>query len=164
MAGFEIKRGWHVNIDATCIHYDPDLYPDPMQFNPSRFDVMSYTSLTQLISFVSRLSNIYVIGSWHYFIFCPSRIRKCPTVSYHLDQDLGLAWEWIWPESQCWCFYTVWLVDISESSITLLLPDYPDFILLFVFVYTEFFLSWIGVGGQLMIRTPALKRKHIFLD
>ncbi|XP_049357406.1 abscisic acid 8'-hydroxylase 3-like [Solanum verrucosum] len=36
--GFEIKKGWHVNIDATCIHYDPTLYKDPMQFNPSRFD------------------------------------------------------------------------------------------------------------------------------
>jgi len=36
--GFEIKKGWHVNIDATCIHYDPELYKDPMQFNPSRFD------------------------------------------------------------------------------------------------------------------------------
>ncbi|WMV16719.1 hypothetical protein MTR67_010104 [Solanum verrucosum] len=35
---FEIKKGWHVNIDATCIHYDPTLYKDPMQFNPSRFD------------------------------------------------------------------------------------------------------------------------------
>lgn len=41
MAGFEIKKGWHVNIDATCIHYDPDLFKDPMQFNPSRFDVIS---------------------------------------------------------------------------------------------------------------------------
>ncbi|KAK0602776.1 hypothetical protein LWI29_036818 [Acer saccharum] len=38
--GYEIKKGWHVNIDATCIHYDPDLHPDPMQFNPSRFDDM----------------------------------------------------------------------------------------------------------------------------
>ncbi|XP_023543350.1 abscisic acid 8'-hydroxylase 3-like isoform X1 [Cucurbita pepo subsp. pepo] len=38
LEGFEIKKGWHVNIDATCIHYDPDLYKDPMQFNPSRFD------------------------------------------------------------------------------------------------------------------------------
>ncbi|MCD7457762.1 hypothetical protein HAX54_036065 [Datura stramonium] len=38
--GFEIKKGWHVNIDATCIHYDPTLYKDPMQFNPSRFDEM----------------------------------------------------------------------------------------------------------------------------
>ncbi|XP_024183516.1 cytochrome P450 716B1 [Rosa chinensis] len=36
--GFEIKKGWHVNIDATCIHNDPDLYPDPTKFNPSRFD------------------------------------------------------------------------------------------------------------------------------
>ncbi|KAL5754586.1 hypothetical protein ACOSP7_022806 [Xanthoceras sorbifolium] len=36
--GYEIKKGWHVNIDATCIHYDPDLHKDPMQFNPSRFD------------------------------------------------------------------------------------------------------------------------------
>ncbi|XP_062143536.1 abscisic acid 8'-hydroxylase 1-like [Alnus glutinosa] len=40
IAGFEIKKGWHVNIDATCIHYDPDLFKDPMQFNPSRFDEM----------------------------------------------------------------------------------------------------------------------------
>ncbi|XP_021685527.2 abscisic acid 8'-hydroxylase 1 isoform X1 [Hevea brasiliensis] len=37
---FEIKKGWHVNVDATCIHYDPELYKDPMQFNPSRFDEM----------------------------------------------------------------------------------------------------------------------------
>ncbi|KAL6273984.1 hypothetical protein ACE6H2_024676 [Prunus campanulata] len=37
-ASFEIKKGWHVNIDATCIHNDPDLYAEPMQFNPSRFD------------------------------------------------------------------------------------------------------------------------------
>ncbi|WCJ24981.1 cytochrome P450 family 722 subfamily A polypeptide 1 [Euphorbia peplus] len=38
--GYEIKKGWHVNIDATCIHNDPDLYKNPMQFNPSRFDEM----------------------------------------------------------------------------------------------------------------------------
>ncbi|CAN4080114.1 unnamed protein product [Withania somnifera] len=38
--GFEIKKGWHANIDATCIHYDPTLYKDPMQFNPLRFDDM----------------------------------------------------------------------------------------------------------------------------
>ncbi|XP_059643789.1 abscisic acid 8'-hydroxylase 3 isoform X2 [Cornus florida] len=38
--GFEIKKGWHVNVDATRIHHDPALYKDPMQFNPSRFDEM----------------------------------------------------------------------------------------------------------------------------
>ncbi|KAG9449714.1 hypothetical protein H6P81_009679 [Aristolochia fimbriata] len=36
--GLKIQKGWHVNIDATCIHYDPSFYKDPMQFNPSRFD------------------------------------------------------------------------------------------------------------------------------
>ncbi|KAJ9564515.1 LOW QUALITY PROTEIN: hypothetical protein OSB04_000481 [Centaurea solstitialis] len=34
----EIKKGWHVNIDATHIHYDPEVYKDPLHFNPSRFD------------------------------------------------------------------------------------------------------------------------------
>nr|QNS30019.1 cytochrome P450 [Nothapodytes nimmoniana] len=38
--GFEIKKGWHVNIDATFIHYDPVLHKNPTQFNPSRFDEM----------------------------------------------------------------------------------------------------------------------------
>ncbi|XP_031117516.1 abscisic acid 8'-hydroxylase 1-like [Ipomoea triloba] len=38
--GFDIKKGWHVNIDATCIHYDPAIYKDPTHFNPSRFDEM----------------------------------------------------------------------------------------------------------------------------
>ncbi|KAI3717119.1 hypothetical protein L1987_68499 [Smallanthus sonchifolius] len=35
---FEIKKGWHVDVDATHIHYDPETYKDPLQFNPSRFD------------------------------------------------------------------------------------------------------------------------------
>lgn len=38
--GYEIKKGWHVNIDATCIHYDSDLFMDPLKFNPQRFDEM----------------------------------------------------------------------------------------------------------------------------
>lgn len=39
MAGIEIKRGWHVNIDAPRIHFDPETYKDPFLFNPSRWDV-----------------------------------------------------------------------------------------------------------------------------
>ncbi|XP_004509304.1 abscisic acid 8'-hydroxylase 3-like [Cicer arietinum] len=38
--GYEIKKGWHVNIDATCIHYNSDLFKDPLKFNPQRFDEM----------------------------------------------------------------------------------------------------------------------------
>ncbi|KAM1291301.1 hypothetical protein ACFX2H_018227 [Malus domestica] len=40
IAGFEIKKGWRVNIDMTCIHMNPKHLPDPMQFNPSRFEEM----------------------------------------------------------------------------------------------------------------------------
>ncbi|OMO56987.1 Cytochrome P450 [Corchorus capsularis] len=36
--GVKVKKGWMVNVDATCIHYDPDVYKDPTEFNPSRFD------------------------------------------------------------------------------------------------------------------------------
>ncbi|RDX60588.1 Abscisic acid 8'-hydroxylase 3, partial [Mucuna pruriens] len=38
--GYDIKKGWHVNIDATYIHHDSDLYNDPLKFNPHRFDEM----------------------------------------------------------------------------------------------------------------------------
>ncbi|XP_061360988.1 3beta,22alpha-dihydroxysteroid 3-dehydrogenase-like [Gastrolobium bilobum] len=40
MTGYDIKKGWHVNIDATFVHYDSDLYKDPLKFNPQRFDEM----------------------------------------------------------------------------------------------------------------------------
>ncbi|XP_065847488.1 abscisic acid 8'-hydroxylase 1-like [Euphorbia lathyris] len=36
--GHKIKKGWTANVDATCIHFDPALYKDPLEFNPSRFD------------------------------------------------------------------------------------------------------------------------------
>jgi len=42
--GYDIKKGWHVNIDATYIHHDSDLYNDPLKFNPKRFDVVSFLS------------------------------------------------------------------------------------------------------------------------
>ncbi|KAI3450984.1 hypothetical protein Pfo_007649 [Paulownia fortunei] len=45
LAGYEIKKGWKVNIDATQIHYDPATYKDPMRFNPSRFDVIKSLSV-----------------------------------------------------------------------------------------------------------------------
>ncbi|XP_027346726.1 abscisic acid 8'-hydroxylase 1-like [Abrus precatorius] len=40
ITGYDIKKGWHVNIDATYIHHDSDLYNNPLKFNPQRFDEM----------------------------------------------------------------------------------------------------------------------------
>ncbi|XP_019174825.1 PREDICTED: abscisic acid 8'-hydroxylase 4 [Ipomoea nil] len=36
--GYEIKKGWNVNVDAKSIHFDPHVYDDPNKFIPSRFD------------------------------------------------------------------------------------------------------------------------------
>ncbi|XP_051123442.1 abscisic acid 8'-hydroxylase 3-like [Andrographis paniculata] len=38
--GVEIQKGWHVNVDAAHIHLDPAVHPDPLRFDPSRFDEM----------------------------------------------------------------------------------------------------------------------------
>ncbi|KAI5418444.1 hypothetical protein KIW84_042902 [Lathyrus oleraceus] len=85
--GYEIKKGWHVNIDATCIHYDSDLFKDPLKFNPQRFDVASSLSLSPSFSF-------FLTVFCHRKLFFTNYIcRKCksPTVLYLLDQGLGLA-------------------------------------------------------------------------
>ncbi|RHN50991.1 putative (+)-abscisic acid 8'-hydroxylase [Medicago truncatula] len=37
-AGYQIKKGWSVNLDVVSIHHDPNVFPDPEKFNPSRFD------------------------------------------------------------------------------------------------------------------------------
>jgi cytochrome P450 len=57
--GYEIKKGWHVNIDATCIHYDSDLFIDPLKFNPQRFDVTSSLFLFSLLDCFLPVSEKY---------------------------------------------------------------------------------------------------------
>jgi uncharacterized membrane protein len=57
--GYEIKKGWHVNIDATCIHYDSDLFIDPLKFNPQRFDVTSSIFLFSLLDCFLPVSEKY---------------------------------------------------------------------------------------------------------
>ncbi|KDP43007.1 hypothetical protein JCGZ_25193 [Jatropha curcas] len=36
--GYTIKKGWSINLDVVSIHHDPEVFPDPYKFNPSRFD------------------------------------------------------------------------------------------------------------------------------
>eukprot|EP01018_Ginkgo_biloba_P035716 Gb_30274 [translate_table: standard] len=38
VGGFQIKKGWILNIDAAFIHNDPSIYNHPTEFNPNRFD------------------------------------------------------------------------------------------------------------------------------
>ncbi|XP_031114560.1 abscisic acid 8'-hydroxylase 3-like [Ipomoea triloba] len=36
--GCKIKKGWSINLDVVSIHHDPEIFPEPEKFNPSRFD------------------------------------------------------------------------------------------------------------------------------
>ncbi|KAK8681877.1 hypothetical protein V6N13_054276 [Hibiscus sabdariffa] len=36
--GYNIKKGWSVNLDVVSIHHDSETFPDPEKFDPSRFD------------------------------------------------------------------------------------------------------------------------------
>ncbi|XP_068661847.1 abscisic acid 8'-hydroxylase 3-like [Aristolochia californica] len=36
--GYNIKKGWSVNLDVVSIHHDPQIFTDPEKFDPSRFD------------------------------------------------------------------------------------------------------------------------------
>ncbi|XP_062181530.1 abscisic acid 8'-hydroxylase 4-like isoform X2 [Phragmites australis] len=47
VAGFHIKKGWIVNVDARSLHYDPAIYDNPTVFDPWRFneDIKPYSFL-----------------------------------------------------------------------------------------------------------------------
>ncbi|KAL0351594.1 UNVERIFIED_CONTAM: Abscisic acid 8'-hydroxylase 3 [Sesamum calycinum] len=36
--GYEIQKGWSVNLDVVSIHHDPEIFRNPEKFDPSRFD------------------------------------------------------------------------------------------------------------------------------
>ncbi|KAE8685711.1 serine decarboxylase family protein [Hibiscus syriacus] len=36
--GYNIEKGWSINLDVVSIHHDPGTFPDPEKFDPSRFD------------------------------------------------------------------------------------------------------------------------------
>ncbi|KAK9144442.1 hypothetical protein Sjap_004345 [Stephania japonica] len=38
IAGFVIPKGWKVNVWFRTVHMDPEVYPNPTEFHPSRWD------------------------------------------------------------------------------------------------------------------------------
>ncbi|KAE8646208.1 hypothetical protein Csa_016292 [Cucumis sativus] len=38
IGGYQIKKGWSVNLDVVSIHHDARVFPEPQKFDPSRFE------------------------------------------------------------------------------------------------------------------------------
>ncbi|KAL3845425.1 hypothetical protein ACJIZ3_002828 [Penstemon smallii] len=36
--GYKIRKSWSVNLDVVSIHHDPEIFPNPNKFDPSRFN------------------------------------------------------------------------------------------------------------------------------
>lgn len=36
LGGYSVKKGIHIIIPTCAIHTDPELWPDPMKFDPER--------------------------------------------------------------------------------------------------------------------------------
>ncbi|KAG6671629.1 hypothetical protein I3842_16G012800 [Carya illinoinensis] len=37
---YNIKKGWSINLDVVSIYHDPEVFPNPQKFDPSRFDAL----------------------------------------------------------------------------------------------------------------------------
>lgn len=38
-SGYTIPKGWKVLVWFRSVHLDPEIYPNPLEFDPSRWDV-----------------------------------------------------------------------------------------------------------------------------
>ncbi|KAJ6954110.1 abscisic acid 8'-hydroxylase 3-like [Populus alba x Populus x berolinensis] len=62
--GYKIKIGWSINLDVVSIHHDPEVFPDPEKFDPSRFDLSSSNTI-----------------HYHHFLGSGSGPRMCPGIN-----------------------------------------------------------------------------------
>lgn len=49
--GYTIPKGWKVLVWFRSVHFDPETYPNPKEFNPSRWDVRTNTYIYNSLLF-----------------------------------------------------------------------------------------------------------------
>lgn len=57
MAGYLIPKGWCVLASFISVHMDEDIYENPYQFDPWRWDVRHPFLLSFIIIFLSKLTS-----------------------------------------------------------------------------------------------------------
>ncbi|CAN1751948.1 Cytochrome P450 87A3 [Linum perenne] len=58
--GYLIPAGWTVMVYPTAVHLNPNVYDDPLAFNPWRWEVRSYT----ILNFIVFTNSLTVIGRY----------------------------------------------------------------------------------------------------
>ena len=100
--GYTIPKGWKVLVWFRSVHLDPEIYPNPREFDPSRWDVSSRYKVSILTSqwcssiahyILAFLPDIYV---WFFFFFSLLTHRTSHRKqgrSFPLEQEAGCARE-----------------------------------------------------------------------
>ena len=111
--GFQIKKGWILNVDARAIHYDPKIYEDPTKFNPSRFeeDARPYSFLAFGVGGRSCLGMNLAKAMMLVFLYrLMTNFRWIIPFSFYLWMDLF----WV---SYTFIFIIRWRVTDKDSSL-----------------------------------------------
>ncbi|KAJ6874121.1 ent-kaurenoic acid oxidase 1-like isoform X3 [Populus alba x Populus x berolinensis] len=98
--GYIIPKGWKVLVWFRTVHLDPEIYPNPKEFNPSRWD-----GLSSLLELEAGCALEMILPSLKYLFFCiifyliiGSNVKILNVVGYSsLIQDQKTI---VWPESR----------------------------------------------------------------
>lgn len=109
-SGYTIPKGWKVQVWFRHVHMDPEVYPDPKEFNPDRWDVSMITVLHH--------AHIHVHMS-RKFLFCiclnSSRyIHPKLELSFPLEQEAGYVLEMILQRWKSPFSFTIFSLVTSE--------------------------------------------------
>lgn len=77
--GYIIPKGWKVLVWFRSVHLDPEIYPDPMQFNPNRWNVSCK------VLFLNTHTHIYITYTCDLYIY---RRNTRLGNSFPLEQEL----------------------------------------------------------------------------
>ena len=79
-SGYIIPKGWKVLVWFRTVHLDPEIYPNPKEFNPSRWDVSQSAPV---------VVTIYIIFWWSTYILTSLIVELHPQ-----SRDFPPFWSW----------------------------------------------------------------------
>ena len=116
MTGYLIPKGWKVMPLFRNFHHNPEFFPDPQKFDPSRFEVwVKIVSRLKLVKFqFLGLRYFYVSTQISYlfiflpfFVYCFSRLPQNPIHLCRLAMECMPVQEMSLQRWKCWSWSTI---------------------------------------------------------